>query len=399
MAASSASVARPLASTLARIRSTGRPRPSSAISMMMWPPSWYAFSVMWPVSGLPAARRSAGISSPWSPLLRTMCVSGSLISSSTWRSSSVSAPSMMSSIFLSISRARSRTRRGSLFQALPIGCMRVFITPSCRSDVMCDSRCSGTVKPVFSCVRASCRSWLRVSTSSLTRVIRSSSTSTVTRMVCVAATGSPGGASGTAGVGCAGDVGAASTIGGGAGDVGAASTVGGGAGDAGGTSSGSAAAGGGIGAAFGASPAAAAFSASISSLSSAAGSVPVAARPATNRLDPVQRRQHQADGIRRHGQHAVPHLAEHVLGGVGHMLQPRQAEKTAGALDRVHQAEDQRQRLAIVRRALQLHQGDVQVGEVFVGLGQEVGEQIVHGSPLEPGTSRGGGPSWADADE
>ncbi len=69
--------------------------------------------------------------------------------------------------------------RGSLFQALPIGCMRVFITPSCRSVVMCDSRCSGTAKALFSCVRASCSSWLRVSTSSLTSVIRSSSTSTV----------------------------------------------------------------------------------------------------------------------------------------------------------------------------------------------------------------------------
>ena len=108
---------------------------------------------------------------------------------------------MVSSIFLSISRDRSRTRRGSLFQALPIGCMRVFITPSCRSEVMCDRRCSGTVKPLFSWVRASCRSWLRVSTSSLTSVIRSSSTSTVTRMVWLAATGSPGGASGAA---CAG---------------------------------------------------------------------------------------------------------------------------------------------------------------------------------------------------
>ena len=42
-----------------------------------------------------------------------MWVSGSLISSSTWRSSSVSAPRMSSSIFLPSSRARSRTRRGS----------------------------------------------------------------------------------------------------------------------------------------------------------------------------------------------------------------------------------------------------------------------------------------------
>ena len=118
-----------------------------------------------------------------------MWVSGSLISSSTCRSSSVSAPSMTRSIFLPSSCARSRTTRGSLFQALPIGCIRVFITPSCRSEVICDSRCSGTAKVLFSCVRASCRSWLRVSTSSLTRVMRSSSTSTPTRMVCAAPTG------------------------------------------------------------------------------------------------------------------------------------------------------------------------------------------------------------------
>ena len=40
MAASSASDARPLASTFWRIRSSGRPRPSSPISTVMWPPSW-----------------------------------------------------------------------------------------------------------------------------------------------------------------------------------------------------------------------------------------------------------------------------------------------------------------------------------------------------------------------
>ena len=83
-----------------------------------------------------------------------MCVSGSLISSRTCRSSSVSAPCITSSIFLSSSRARSRTSRGSLFHALPIGCMRVFMTPSCRSEVMCDSRCSGTLNAESSCERA-----------------------------------------------------------------------------------------------------------------------------------------------------------------------------------------------------------------------------------------------------
>ena len=36
--------------------------------------------------------------------------------------------------------------RGSFCQALPIGCMRVFITPSCSSAVTFESRCSGTLK-------------------------------------------------------------------------------------------------------------------------------------------------------------------------------------------------------------------------------------------------------------
>ena len=54
----SASDASPLAIALALIRSVSRPRPSSAISMMMWPPSWQAESRIVPRSGLPAARRS-----------------------------------------------------------------------------------------------------------------------------------------------------------------------------------------------------------------------------------------------------------------------------------------------------------------------------------------------------
>src|SRR6201995_2620958 len=50
-----------------------------------------------------------------------MWVSGSLIRSSTWRSSSVSAPCISSSICLCSSLERSRTMRGSFCQALPIG--------------------------------------------------------------------------------------------------------------------------------------------------------------------------------------------------------------------------------------------------------------------------------------
>ena len=111
-----------------------------------------------------------------------MWVSGSLIRSSTWRSSSVSAPCISSSICLPSSPERSRTMRGSFCQALPIGCIRVFMTPSCSSAVTLESRCSGTLNSVSSLRREISRSWLRVSTSSETMVIRCSSVSTLTRI-------------------------------------------------------------------------------------------------------------------------------------------------------------------------------------------------------------------------
>jgi hypothetical protein len=44
------------------------------------------------------------------------------------------------SIGLPSSADRSRTIRGSFCHALPIGCMRVFMTPSCNSAVTFDSR-------------------------------------------------------------------------------------------------------------------------------------------------------------------------------------------------------------------------------------------------------------------
>ncbi len=72
--------------------------------------------------------------------------------------------------------------RGSFCQALPIGCIRVFMTPSCSSAVTLDSRCSGTLNSVSSLRREISSSWLRVRTSSDTIVIRCSSVSTFTRI-------------------------------------------------------------------------------------------------------------------------------------------------------------------------------------------------------------------------
>ena len=98
------------------------------------------------------------------------------------------APCISSSICLPSSPERSRTMRGSFCQALPIGCMRVFMTPSCSSAVTLESRCSGTLNSVSSLRREISKSWLRVSTSSETMVIRCSSVSTLTRSVAGPAT-------------------------------------------------------------------------------------------------------------------------------------------------------------------------------------------------------------------
>ena len=83
----------------AACRGSGRV-PSSRTSMTMLPPWWLAASVMVPVSALPLAARSAGISMPWSQLLRTRCVSGSVIFSTRPLSSSVASPWVTNSTFL-----------------------------------------------------------------------------------------------------------------------------------------------------------------------------------------------------------------------------------------------------------------------------------------------------------
>src|SRR5260221_7756751 len=86
------SAAMPSSRPLAMMRSRSRPRPSSEISMMTLPPRWVARMPTVPISGLPAARRSSGLSMPWSMAFLTTCVSGSTRSSISSLSSSVSRP-------------------------------------------------------------------------------------------------------------------------------------------------------------------------------------------------------------------------------------------------------------------------------------------------------------------
>ena len=358
-----------------------------------------------------------------------MCVNGSLIRSSTWRSSSVSAPCISSSICLPSSPERSRTMRGSFCQALPIGCIRVFMTPSCSSAVTLDSRCSGTLNSVSSLRREISSSWLRVSTSSETMVIRCSSVSTLTRIDWLAILS----ASWTSVVGDSGALRqalpwrlpwrlrlAASGCGRGrlaralararararlrsrsrgrrvrgrrarlrrdaagvpapgrpacpwqlpviAGCTGGAATTGTGA------------------AAGSASAWLAAFGHRMQLLDQvfvgALGLGLGGLEAGEDFLDAVDGGQDQ-----RHGfgldRHAVAEFAHQRLAGMGQRFQPRQAQEAAGALDGVDQAEDVIQDLRVARVLLEPHQLIVDRIQALAGLGQKLPQQIIHETGL-----------------
>ena len=63
-------------------------------------------------------------------------------------------------------------------------------------------------------------------------------------------------------------------------------------------------------------------------------------------------------------------------------LEARQAEKAAGSLDGVNEAEDVIEDLGVVGVLLETHELDVDDVETLVGLGQEFPQQVVHGKRL-----------------
>ena len=176
-------VINPFLRALAAILAGSRPLPSSPISITTWPASWKARSRTTPSVRLPTRARSAGTSMPWSTALRTMWVRGSLNPSIRVLSSSTSRPSMSSRTSLPRVRARSRTTRGNLPKTLPIGCMRVCMIASCRSEVTRLMRWLDAFTARSSWRDSASRSWLRLSTSSPARFMRVSRTSTLTRKV------------------------------------------------------------------------------------------------------------------------------------------------------------------------------------------------------------------------
>ncbi len=208
-----------------RTRCGSIPLPSSVISMMTLPPSWKACKSSRPSAGLPRFSRSSGGSMPWSMALRNRWVSGSRMASMIVLSSSVSWPSSSMRACFPQATARSRTTRGNLFQMLPIGCMRVFMTLTCSSVVSRLSRCTVPRNEASSWEVLNCMIWFRARTSSPTKVMSLSSRPTSTRMALSETAGARGSAgSAAAGPGCAdatltavGGAGAAASAVGGAG--------------------------------------------------------------------------------------------------------------------------------------------------------------------------------------
>ncbi len=103
-----------------------------------------------------------------------------------------------------------------------------------------------------------------------------------------------------------------------------------------------------------------------------------------DRLDAVDGGQDQRDGVVGH-RHAVAKLAHQRFGGMRQRFEPRQPEEAAGPLDGVDEAEDVVENLGVVRVLLEAHELDVDHVEAFVGLGQEFPQQVVHGNAFVNG--------------
>ncbi len=127
--------------TAERRRASGSiPRPSSVTSRMTRSRSRRADTSTRPVGRLPATMRSAAVSSPWSTALRSRWRTGSEISSSSARSTSIPVPVTTTSTCFPVRRARSRAARGRRSVRMVSGVMRAVMTRPCRSLAMAWSR-------------------------------------------------------------------------------------------------------------------------------------------------------------------------------------------------------------------------------------------------------------------
>src|SRR5664279_4810810 len=88
-----------------------------------------------PLACLPLAIRSSECSIPWSIEFLMMWISGSPLFSFTLLSTSVSSPNISRFISLPRLRDRSLTILGNFEKTFCIGCILIFMTASCRSEV------------------------------------------------------------------------------------------------------------------------------------------------------------------------------------------------------------------------------------------------------------------------
>ena len=76
---------------------------------------------------------------------------------------------------------------------------------------------------------------------------------------------------------------------------------------------------------------------------------------------------------------AVANLAEHVFTGMGNSFQSGQAQKSARALNRVHEPENAPQNIFIGRIFFKFDKLHVDNGQAFRRFGQKFAKKIVHG--------------------
>nr|WP_292032478.1 MULTISPECIES: hypothetical protein [unclassified Brevundimonas] len=107
-------------------------------------------------------------------------------------------------------------------------------------------------------------------------------------------------------------------------------------------------------------------------------------QPLDHGADHVHRVEDDGDRRRVHRQRPVAIEAQHVLGGMGHGLQPHQAKEARPALQAVDQAEDVRQQVRVVRRLLEADQLGVHRLDPLAGLGDEFVDDVVHGRSPHP---------------
>ena len=354
---------------------------------------------------------------PWSMALRSRWVSGSRMASMIVLSSSVSWPSSSIRACFPQATARSRTTRGNLFQMLPIGCMRVFMTLACSSVVSRLSRCTVPRKEASSWEVLNCMIWFRASTSSPTRVMSLSSRPTSTRMALSETAGGarlrrlrgggfgrrgrqrdaqrrsagpvrpqerglppPPTRSAVAGERPGLEARAARAALGGAGPPSLAPRR------AEGARSRPRRCGGDADACGGGGQAPRALQALQGLDQRGIIAITLALRLLDGREhapDGVHHAQQRAGDVRVEDQLAGPQPAEQALGGVADRLQLREPQETGRALDRVHGAKCPGQRLALLRLLLQRDQVEVELGQTLVGLEKELAEDLVHGAPSD----------------